>query len=431
MATNRRPPGDPEAPSNAGATGGSTPPGIASLSQGDLARLLSAVERVTGALYETAGLSQILSTTVDAAAGLIAGDGAAAVLRDEDPSRLRIAIGAGLLSDTEAALLPLSGSFEGAAITAGAPRRTQTLAAEVPAAPWLEGVDAGPALAAPMGSDERAIGVLLVARQSGAAPFLEREAALLAGLALHAGGVIAAARARTRVRGAPERLEAWRRFRSVEEELERYESLESARGQAGFVWSPDDDRIEWTRGVQLVAGAPSDALATLGDWLQRVHPADRTTVRETLESARDAGSDELTSRAFHLLGRDAAAEPRPMVLRARREPGSGRVLGVVEAEREESSGSLPSRAPTAAEVVNALRHEINNPLAVVIGQAQLLRTEKSVGRDAMVLQSVDSILRESERIAELVKRLGRAGGDAGRLRVNEHGGLDVVGPEEG
>jgi signal transduction histidine kinase len=52
-----------------------------------------------------------------------------------------------------------------------------------------------------------------------------------------------------------------------------------------------------------------------------------------------------------------------------------------------------------------MAHELNQPLTSVMGYAELLR--KTAGEDPRSRGYVETILRETERMAELVKKIGR------------------------
>jgi PAS domain S-box-containing protein len=81
---------------------------------------------------------------------------------------------------------------------------------------------------------------------------------------------------------------------------------------------------------------------------------------------------------------------------------------------------------TLGEVAIGLSHEINNPLAVVLNQAELLETEvcELAGeRDVSVeLERIDAIRREVARIAETLERVGEM------ARSDEYATVEYVGP---
>ena len=124
---------------------------------------------------------------------------------------------------------------------------------------------------------------------------------------------------------------------------------------------------------------------------------------------------------------------RRVVLRAALpvEPGATRVVGVMEdvTERERLATTRDQRARAAAatEIIRALRHEINNPLAVVIGQLQLLQKDASVTENAMLQQSLDAIHQESVRMHELVRRLAALEQHPREPFVSESGGVNIPG----
>src|SRR5690606_9196531 len=81
---------------------------------------------------------------------------------------------------------------------------------------------------------------------------------------------------------------------------------------------------------------------------------------------------------------------------------------------------------TLGEVAIGLSHEINNPLAVILNQAELLErdVERLAGdRDCSVeSERIDALRREVARIAEIVERLGQmAAGD-------RYETVDYIGP---
>ena len=198
-------------------------------------------------------------------------------------------VGTGALAAQEGTLLPLEGSFEGMAASAGASARTAALRADPRAylADERE-LPAGPALAVALpGAGVGAVGVLLLAREAGEPEFSAEDetCALLAAPAV--GGALEGAAAYARARGSRAALERWR-------------------------------------------------------------------------AARGAGSE------------------------------AGRQL------------------------LRALRHELNNPLAAVLGHVQLLEADAAVRGLPHVAQSVRAIREEGERIESLTRRLAalEASGDA-------------------
>jgi len=74
-------------------------------------------------------------------------------------------------------------------------------------------------------------------------------------------------------------------------------------------------------------------------------------------------------------------------------------------------------SPTASErrLMNTLRHEVNNPLAVVMGQAQILRSDPGIDADPHLRQSIEAIYEGGERIRDVLRRLTAAGERRGEV----------------
>jgi signal transduction histidine kinase len=66
---------------------------------------------------------------------------------------------------------------------------------------------------------------------------------------------------------------------------------------------------------------------------------------------------------------------------------------------------LSEKQAIVSEISGAMAHELNQPLTSVMGYAELLR--KTVGEDPRCRGYVETILGETERMAELVKKIGR------------------------
>jgi len=69
--------------------------------------------------------------------------------------------------------------------------------------------------------------------------------------------------------------------------------------------------------------------------------------------------------------------------------------------------AMTEKQAIVSEIAGAMAHELNQPLTSVMGYAELLR--KTLAADDRGRAYVETILRETERIAELVKKIGRLG----------------------
>jgi PAS domain S-box-containing protein len=81
---------------------------------------------------------------------------------------------------------------------------------------------------------------------------------------------------------------------------------------------------------------------------------------------------------------------------------------------------------TLGEVAIGLSHEINNPLAVILNQLDLLETEvgrlAGEGDSSVETERIDGIRRETARISEIVERLGEM------VKTESYETVDYIGP---
>jgi len=78
------------------------------------------------------------------------------------------------------------------------------------------------------------------------------------------------------------------------------------------------------------------------------------------------------------------------------------VRRALEKRELEAARLKAARVSTLLETARGLSHEINNPLAVILGHAQMLEREL---RDADAAMRVKVIIRSCERIARVIRRL--------------------------
>ncbi|HLL47175.1 MAG TPA: GAF domain-containing protein, partial [Longimicrobiaceae bacterium] len=354
----------------------SDPPASPVFSSDELSALLAAFGRISEALTRPAERENLLRTIADQAASLLAPASALVCTLEPEGDVLRVRLGVGALARHEGEFLPLEGSFEGRALTAGEPRRTPDLASDTHAyRPRERGIAAGPALALPLRAAGRPVGVLLVARQPGAPLFEARDEARLGMLADAAGAALENGRAFDAARGSRGELESWRRERELRAWLERYAAAARETRTAVFDWDPATDRLLWGDTLEPAVGfAPDEYAATMEELLGRVHAEDRERAAGDVEAARRGAGLRARVRLLHRNGayRLFLLHAPPAAAGA---DDRATVAGAIEDLTEEgwsvTGGSAPADA-VARQVIRALRHEINNPLAVILGQVQLL-----------------------------------------------------------
>jgi PAS domain S-box-containing protein len=152
--------------------------------------------------------------------------------------------------------------------------------------------------------------------------------------------------------------------------------------------------------------------------VERLYPAG--VARDVMKKIRDpsvSGYGRLQDYRVDMLGSDE--QPIPVLLSASLVVDNGRPIGSVgiftdirerlkmEARLEKAQSDLLARERQAlvAELAGAAAHELNQPLTSVIGYAELLRRQLSSNPD--LSRAADVIIGESERMAEIVRKVGK------------------------
>jgi len=374
--------------------------------------LLAAERRLTMGLARPAEVLRFFLLAVEETAALLKVDRAVLCLIDSEDSRLlRVMAGSGFMAEEEGELLPIQGSFEGRVYQTISPARTGDLTAEPELyRPRQNHLRAGPAIAVPLRIRKLPIGVLLAGREVGGAPFLERDAELLLQFATPITAAIESMRHFDSARRSREAVETWNREQLLRQWLWRYETIASARVELVFRLDAGGT-LEWGGSTTPLFGvaAPDFApkLESLSQW---VVPADREKAMAALNALINPSGPQSTCVELGLLLQDGSSQPTR--LWAWRVRDKNEVVGVLTpAERSPVEEDQAAAAEANVEnIVRALRHQINNPLAAVIGRAQLMIREDMVQREPMLRQSVETILFESERINRFVQQLQNVDG---------------------
>jgi len=155
-------------------------------------------------------------------------------------------------------------------------------------------------------------------------------------------------------------------------------TLAMEAGQLG-VWSCDLVRrgVHCTQGIARMLGLPADQESTTDEWMACIHPDDRPLMAASVARALTGEAPlDLEHRCFDPTGgiiwvhskgevmRDAEGRPLRIV-------GTG--ANITERKRCETKLRLADRLISAGTLAAGVAHEVNNPLAAVMANLELLR----------------------------------------------------------
>ncbi len=157
----------------------------------------------------------------------------------------------------------------------------------------------------------------------------------------------------------------------VDADLRRSEAS-LARGQAmthlgSWEWTVGSREMRWSDETYRILGfAPRSVPSTCVQFLQSVHPDDRSRVREALATLEDYRLEHRVRRP------DGTVRVVQSELEVTIDPAReiGRIAGTMQDVTEKRRDERIRR-----EVVAMLTHDIKNPLAVILGLAELLRDD--------------------------------------------------------
>ncbi|HEY0093894.1 MAG TPA: histidine kinase dimerization/phospho-acceptor domain-containing protein [Archangium sp.] len=394
-------------------------PGEFSISAGArLARILAALQRISGCIARPAELARLLRTLADEAGSLL--HASATTVTIEPGGLLALRVGSGILAPFEGELLPAEGSFCGAALRSGCIEESADLAREPHAYLGEQELGAGPALSVALPAADGICGVLLVVRPAGATPFHDEDHEALAFLADFAGAALAGAFAFAEARARHVPVEAWRRDRETAAWRRTYDAVSAETGRALFRVELETGRIQWGGGVEALAGMGAEAWGdTVQSWSRHVAEGERERVVRALASEGGVSRLEVTlsvsggrQKRFRLDTFPDAAEP-----------GILAALLTAEKGRKPAATSVP-----VAELIRAVRHELNNPLAVVAGTVHLMEASGAAQGQPELARSVQQIRDASDRLRDLSARIGLLERMPEAAFVTEGGGLGVAIP---
>ena len=203
------------------------------------------------------------------------------------------------------------------------------------------------------------------------------------------------------------------KLKSAQGEVQRQENMLDHAYDAIFAWDWDGGITYWNRGAERLYGFPaSEAIGQISHELLRTeHMFSRTEFLNTLEE-RGFAEGEIVH--FHRDGRKLDVESRHQLVH------DGERRYVLEVNRDITSRKEIEREREA--FVDALAHDLKNPLGAAKAQAQLMirRTQKGVEFDRdSVVRGLNSVVSSINRMNDLIGEML----DAAQLRDGR--GLEI------
>jgi PAS domain S-box-containing protein len=173
----------------------------------------------------------------------------------------------------------------------------------------------------------------------------------------------------------------------------RLDEVEALAGLGTWTWNLAANTLAWSPGLRRMLGVASDAAATFEHWLACVHPDDLSTVKSYFTRLRkEPGPHAIEYRVTN----------GTMVHSRARQGEDGAITGVdqdiTHAKETAARVVFSDRMIAIGTLAGGVAHEINNPLAIISANLQLIA-------DGAELSLVGEAQRALDRIRTIVRGL--------------------------
>jgi two-component system NtrC family sensor kinase len=173
--------------------------------------------------------------------------------------------------------------------------------------------------------------------------------------------------------------------------VERYAHFFENAADAIFIVGPSGRILFVNRMAEDLVGPRATIIGKLLADAYKVDAAQLETLFERLRAGDFSHRIDLQTRDFRTLSISAARVPNDAAFNVT-------TREVTEQRRNEQMAAVAALAGTAA-------HELNQPLTSVLGYAELLK--KRIHEDPLAIKAVRIIHEQAERMAQIVRRIGR------------------------
>ncbi len=215
-----------------------------------------------------------------------------------------------------------------------------------------------------------------------------------------------------------ERRSRRRAMGELQESEDRVRLATRAAGVGIWVWDVASDRIWATPESRETAGLARDGSLSLGDYVESALPEDRARVRLAIdETVASRGSLDIEYRVRRSDGTMRWIEAWGRVDESARGHGV-RLIGVaadittrktaeLQVEQDRQEIARLARAATAGQLSASITHELNQPLAAILANAQA--GQRLLGREPIDVPEIREILgdiaAQDQRAADVISRL--------------------------
>lgn len=184
----------------------------------------------------------------------------------------------------------------------------------------------------------------------------------------------------------------------------------------GFIFDIQHDTLTWAQGAQEVFGVPTDSKLGYAEFLRLVHPYDRDHVDAIWQAALEGSPfateyrvivDNHTRWIKSMAEVDVDRRGRPLLVKGIVQDISERKQSEDEAARLRHDLAHMARVSTIGELGQNLAHEVNQPLAAIVVNAEaaqrlLAEPEPDIGE---VREALGDIIADQKRARDVVKRI--------------------------
>src|SRR5688572_6698284 len=165
-------------------------------------------------------------------------------------------------------------------------------------------------------------------------------------------------------------------------------------------WDISRNELSWSQELRAMLGVPTDVPVSFEVWLAHVHPDDLSTVKGYFTRARRERGEAAIE--YRVVNGDEVRTLHSRLRSMTRDDGTAYVVGIdqdiTESKAVAARVVFSDRMVSIGTLAGGVAHEINNPLATISANLQLLA-------DTYDTSLIEESLRAVDRIRSIVRGL--------------------------